>query len=89
MRRLLLFNIFQPIGFPVVNLNRVNRNDSAIFRGLGFSEFRAALHVGLVEFTVQITYQCWCIVLCISAHPRLRLRPEMRWASLSICYYEQ
>lgn len=36
MRRLLLFNIFQPIGFPVVNLNRVNRNDSAIFRGLGF-----------------------------------------------------
>lgn len=56
MRRLLFFNIFQTIGFSVVYLNRVNR-DFAIFRGLGFSEFQAEFHVGLVELTVQITHQ--------------------------------
>lgn len=56
MRRLLFFNIFQTIGFSVVYLNRVNR-DFAIFLGLGFSEFQAEFHVGLVELTVQITHQ--------------------------------
>ena len=56
MRRLLFFNIFQTIGFSVVYLNRVNR-DFAIFRGLGFSEFQAEFHVGLIELTVQITHQ--------------------------------
>ena len=56
MRRLLFFNIFQTIGVSVVYLNRVNR-DFAIFRGLGFSEFQAEFHVGLVELTVQITHQ--------------------------------
>lgn len=57
MRRLLFFNIFQTIGFSVVYLNRVNR-DFVIFRGLGFSEFQAEFHAGLVELTVQIAYQC-------------------------------
>lgn len=52
-----LFNIFQTIGFSVVYLNRVNR-DFAIFRKLGFSEFQAEFHAGLVELTVQIAYQC-------------------------------
>lgn len=51
-----LFNIFQPIGFSIVYLNRVNR-DLVIFRGLGFSEFQAEFHAGLVELTIQITHQ--------------------------------
>ena len=42
--------------FSVVYLNRVNR-DFAIFRELGFSEFHAEFHAGLVELTVQITHQ--------------------------------
>ena len=42
--------------FSVVYLNRVNR-DFAIFRRLGFSEFQAEFHAGLVELTVQITHQ--------------------------------
>lgn len=50
------FNIFQPISFSIVYLNRVNR-DFAIFRELGFSEFRAEFHASLVELTVQITHQ--------------------------------
>ena len=43
--------------FSIVYLNRVNR-DFAIFRKLGFSEFQAEFHAGLVELTVQIAYQC-------------------------------
>ena len=31
--------------------------DFAIFRGLGFSEFRAKFHAGLIEFAIQIAYQ--------------------------------
>ena len=42
--------------FSVVYLNRMDR-DFVIFRWLGFSEFRAKLHAGLIEFTVQVTYQ--------------------------------
>ena len=42
--------------FSIVYLNRVNR-DFAIFRELGFSEFQAEFHAGLVELTVQITHQ--------------------------------
>lgn len=44
------------LSFSVVYLNRVNR-DFAIFRELGFSEFQAESHAGLVELTVQITHQ--------------------------------
>ena len=44
------------LSFSVVYLNRVNR-DFAIFRELGFSEFQAEFHAGLVELTVQITHQ--------------------------------
>lgn len=42
--------------FSIVYFNRVNR-DFAIFRELGFSEFQAEFHAGLVELTVQITHQ--------------------------------
>ena len=191
MRRLLFLISSSPAVFSIVYLNRVNC-DFAIFRELGFSEFQAEFHAGLVELTVQITHQridqsaaralshilptpidalcltpmvfvplsvrwitcgqsaftmshvffasatCFqqigsasrsairqntsarlhalsalsarsciyisityfvthaacsiakdCTVLYISAHPRLRLRPEMRWASfLSHCCYE-
>jgi len=45
-----------PSVFSVVYLNRVNR-DFALFRELGFSEFQAEFHAGLVELTVQITHQ--------------------------------
>lgn len=42
--------------FSVVYLNRMDR-DFALFRELGFSEFQAEFHAGLVELTVQITHQ--------------------------------
>ena len=184
MRRLLFLISSSPSVFSIVYFNRVNR-DFAIFRELGFSEFQAEFHAGLVELTVQITHQridqsaarvlshilptpidaahgvrsfvcsvdnmrairihhgpCFfasamgfqqigsasrlvirqnasarlyalsalsciyisityfvthaacsiakkCTAFYISAHPRLRLRPEMRWASfLSHCCYE-
>lgn len=57
MRRLLFLISSSPSVFSIVYLNRVNRN-FAIFRELGFSEFQAEFHVGLVELTVQIAYQC-------------------------------
>ena len=56
MRRLLFLISSSPSVFSVVYLNRVNR-DFAIFRRLGFSEFQAEFHAGLVELTVQITHQ--------------------------------
>ena len=57
MRRLLFLISSSPSVFSIVYLNRVNR-DFAIFRKLGFSEFQAEFHAGLVELTVQIAYQC-------------------------------
>lgn len=57
MRRLLFLISSSPSVFSIVYLNRVNR-DFAIFRELGFSEFQAEFHAGLVELTVQIAYQC-------------------------------
>ena len=57
MRRLLFLISSSPSVFSIVYLNRVNR-DFAIFRKLGFSEFQAEFHAGLVELTVQITHQC-------------------------------
>lgn len=56
MRRLLFLISSSPSVFSIVYLNRVNR-DFAIFRELGFSEFQAEFHAGLVELTVQITHQ--------------------------------
>lgn len=56
MRRLLLLISSSPLVFSIVYLNLVNR-DFAIFRELGFSEFQAEFHAGLVELTVQITHQ--------------------------------
>ena len=57
MRRLLFLISSSPSVFSIVYFNRVNR-DFAIFRELGFSEFQAEFHAGLVELTVQIAYQC-------------------------------
>ena len=57
MRRLLFLISSSPSVFSIVYLNRVNRN-FAIFQELGFSEFQAEFHAGLVELTVQIAYQC-------------------------------
>ena len=56
MRRLLFLISSSPSVFSIVYFNRVNR-DFAIFRELGFSEFQAEFHAGLVELTVQITHQ--------------------------------
>lgn len=56
MRRLLFLISSSPAVFSIVYLNRVNC-DFAIFRELGFSEFQAEFHAGLVELTVQITHQ--------------------------------
>lgn len=56
MRRLLFLISSSPSVFSIVYLNRVNR-DFAIFRELGFSEFQAEFHAGLVELTIQITHQ--------------------------------
>lgn len=56
MRRLLFLISSSPSVFSIVYFNRVNR-DFAIFRELGFSEFHAEFHAGLVELTVQITHQ--------------------------------
>lgn len=56
MRRLLFLISSSPSVFSIVYHNRANR-DFAIFRELGFSEFQAEFHAGLVKFTVQITYQ--------------------------------
>jgi hypothetical protein len=56
MRRLLFLISSSPSVFSIIYLNRVNR-DFAIFRELGFSEFQAEFHAGLVELTVQITHQ--------------------------------
>lgn len=56
MRRLLFLISSSPSVFSIVYFNRVNR-DFAIFRELGFSEFQAEFHAGLVELTVQVAYQ--------------------------------
>ena len=56
MRRLLFLISSSPSVFSIVYFNRVNR-DFAIFRELGFSEFQAEFHAGLVELTVQITHK--------------------------------
>ena len=56
MRRLLFLISSSPSVFSIVYLSRVNR-DFAIFRELGFSEFQAEFHAGLVELTAQITHQ--------------------------------
>ena len=48
---------YQPIIFSVVNLDRMNRDFRVSICGIGFLEFRAKFHAGLIELTVQIAHQ--------------------------------